>query len=167
MTIASVAYSSVPLIPLNDFAARVRLRDAADGVGGRASSVPAGLAEVNRNHRLNRLPVPGYERAQDLVTHHAGHGAELRRVRRGLRPVVGRQPRRPVVHHHGGEDIGRLEPRLQGQDFRGLRLRREPGLGVVLLGARQLAGQRAGRGQYHYPCDEDHPFPPTPAREAN
>ena len=85
---------------------------------------------------------------------------------RGLVPVGCGQPGWRAVDDHGREDVRRLERRLQLQHLGRLRLGGQPGLGVVLLRAGQLAGQRARERGDDQPEHEDRPLGTAAPRQA-
>ena len=134
------------------------------GRGGRRL-VPARRAEVDRDQGLDGFPVLGHDRPRHLRGDHPGHLGEPRAVGGHLGPVGAGQAGRPVVDHDGGEHVGGLDLRLEVHHLGGLGLGRQPGRRVVLLGARQLAGQRAGQRDDDQPEDHDGPLGPASARQ--
>ena len=89
-----------------DCQAGLGLGDTPECVGGGAGAVPAVLAEVDGDDRLDRLAVLGHERSGHLAVHHAGHAGEAGRVGGRLRLVRGGYAPGPVIDHHGRVHVG-------------------------------------------------------------
>src|SRR5262249_19513024 len=119
-------------------AVSVRICDRANGVGGLRGAVPAFVAQVDLNNGLDALAVGRWYRA----LHRAGadplEAGERSCVGGRLGPVRGGQAGGALVDNNRGEDVGRLEALLHVEDLGRLRVRRQPGTRVVLLGAGEL-----------------------------
>jgi hypothetical protein len=158
MTTPTVENSSVPSIPLNAGQPRVA------AVGGAAHALddvdgllPAVAAEVERDDRLECLPVTGRERSLYLPLYALDTGERLG-VGLGLREVRTGQPGLALVHDHGRDLVGVLEGVQLVEGARRLGAAREPRDRVVLLHARQLLGAARGDTDDQQPEDQRHPL---------
>lgn len=142
--------------------------DAPDVLDRVRDAVPAALVDADRDDELggartDRTVVGGAQGAgaEDAVLR---HGLDAGGVRLDLRTVRLREPVRPRVDHDGGGGVGQ-ELLLQIQDLRGFRAARQPRGRVVLLGVRELLGQRRDRHQQDDPQHENDPLAALSADE--
>jgi len=134
-----------------------------------ANSIQARMTlhrELERSRVVNAFSEVARQYPHDdlLALDHAGHADEALGVGGRLRLVGGGQAAGPVIHHHGRVHVGRHDLRPQRQHLRGLRLGRQPRLGVVLLRAGQLARQRPGQRHHDQPEHQHKPFGPAASR---
>ena len=120
-----------------------------------------GVAEVSLDEDLDRLVIPGRDRADHLAG--TRQGRERARVRTGLAQVGRGQPGSADVDHHGRVQVLRGEAGLEVQCLGGFRGRRQVCGRVVLLRALQLARQGSGQRDDDDPEQQDGVLGPAPA----
>jgi hypothetical protein len=154
---------------------RVRVQVTGVRVGDRAHLLDPGgellpavalRVDLHGHDHLQRPAVLGGDRAEDLAGDVLDAGEPLH-VGGDLGAVgCGHLAAGALVDHQDREDVARRELLGQVDDLRGLGVVRQPGGGVVLLGAVELAGQRPRQREHHHPEDEDQPLGPASRRQA-